>query len=619
MGMFASSARPLTYVGAVFDEVTLRWDTDGDRMYDDDEAMLGTDPLSLDTDGDGFGDGEELLNMGSDPLVHMEGVDVRVPTEWKVAKSFAGDAWQSLLGEWNLGTDGEGESWLEAQSLNGALGLDLYLEKPAIRRFSFDVQHRFTRDSDAERTVDFHVYVDGSLVETHRLEMSEAARVYPFVTVLPHLSEGAHRIELVWENVFFTRTIAVGSAVLEKPKDLNGRETRLWGAHRVSHRSGVTADAAEVLSYVSPAQIEGYAEHIPLMEAAEFIHVRKGRRRTLGQNAVNRIFRHPEREHKRVGPTDKPWVRKDVPIRQAEAGHWYSEVALLADGTPRTLHYAFEGGGKVSTVRTQWLVTDALNTVDKTLKAGDALRISAGDEEDWDGSEVRLTVTTIDGVSEEHVFPDNLPLVIQFDSTSTVTVTYRGQTASFTITAVQPAAPQSTFIASQKGRERPFSYTAVDPGTYFSGGEHIVDSAYDHEAATADLRIYSSFDSPVVQKEQALVQRIEGDGRILATTPIEGFWVWENPTGFFTVIRDSAEVVRGLNRVYTSGLPPGVQLEIEVFRAGTMLENGSLSMGAAAFDPFGAFSFEIYKPADLAGSVCHQILIYQDGILMNKR
>ena len=109
----------------------------------------------------------------------------------------------------------------------------------------------------------------------------------------------------------------------------------------------------------------------------------------------------------------------------------------------------------MSTVRTQWLVTDALNTVDKTLKAGDALRISAGDEEDWDGSEVRLTVTTIDGVSEEHVFPDNLPLVIQFDSTSTVTVTYRGQTASFTITAVQPAAPQSTFIASQKGRERP--------------------------------------------------------------------------------------------------------------------------------------------------------------------
>ena len=64
-----------------------------------------------------------------------------------------------------------------------------------------------------------------------------------------------------------------------------------------------------------------------------------------------------------------------------------------------------------------------------------------------------------------------------------------------------------------------------------------------------------------------------------------------------------------------------MQLEIEVFRAGTMLENGSLSMGAAAaaFDPFGAFSFEIYKPADLAGSVCHQILIYQDGILMNKR
>jgi hypothetical protein len=41
---------------------------DGDGLLDVDEAAVGTDPLNWDTDGDGFGDGEEVLVMQSDPL-----------------------------------------------------------------------------------------------------------------------------------------------------------------------------------------------------------------------------------------------------------------------------------------------------------------------------------------------------------------------------------------------------------------------------------------------------------------------------------------------------------------------------------------------------------------------
>jgi hypothetical protein len=43
-------------------------DMDGDGLLDIDEARLGTDPLNWDSDGDGFGDGEEVLVMGTDPL-----------------------------------------------------------------------------------------------------------------------------------------------------------------------------------------------------------------------------------------------------------------------------------------------------------------------------------------------------------------------------------------------------------------------------------------------------------------------------------------------------------------------------------------------------------------------
>jgi hypothetical protein len=43
-------------------------DMDGDELLDVEEAAIGTDTLNPDTDGDGFGDGLEVLVMGTDPL-----------------------------------------------------------------------------------------------------------------------------------------------------------------------------------------------------------------------------------------------------------------------------------------------------------------------------------------------------------------------------------------------------------------------------------------------------------------------------------------------------------------------------------------------------------------------
>jgi len=43
-------------------------DMDGDSLLDVDEAAIGTHPLRFDSDGDGYGDGTEVLVMGTDPL-----------------------------------------------------------------------------------------------------------------------------------------------------------------------------------------------------------------------------------------------------------------------------------------------------------------------------------------------------------------------------------------------------------------------------------------------------------------------------------------------------------------------------------------------------------------------
>ncbi len=54
-------------------------DMDGDALLDVEEAAIGTNALNSDTDGDGFGDGEEVLLMGTDPLDPLDPEPTPVP------------------------------------------------------------------------------------------------------------------------------------------------------------------------------------------------------------------------------------------------------------------------------------------------------------------------------------------------------------------------------------------------------------------------------------------------------------------------------------------------------------------------------------------------------------
>lgn len=69
-------------------------DRDSDGLSDDDEAALGTDPLVVDTDGDGLGDGDEVNAHATSPLsrdTDLDGLDdgqeIEIGTDPRVADS----------------------------------------------------------------------------------------------------------------------------------------------------------------------------------------------------------------------------------------------------------------------------------------------------------------------------------------------------------------------------------------------------------------------------------------------------------------------------------------------------------------------------------------------------
>ena len=54
----------------------------GDALLDVEEEAIGTDALNPDTDGDGFDDGEEVHELGTDPLNSLEPDPVPEPASW---------------------------------------------------------------------------------------------------------------------------------------------------------------------------------------------------------------------------------------------------------------------------------------------------------------------------------------------------------------------------------------------------------------------------------------------------------------------------------------------------------------------------------------------------------
>ncbi|NUN13803.1 MAG: VWA domain-containing protein [Myxococcales bacterium] len=95
----------VTAAGQTSNGLWFSYDTDGDGLFDEDEAIYGSDPTMVDTDSDGLGDYEEVLVHGTSPAHDDTDEDGLL------------DPWEITWGTDPL-TDGDGEEDLDNDGLN---------------------------------------------------------------------------------------------------------------------------------------------------------------------------------------------------------------------------------------------------------------------------------------------------------------------------------------------------------------------------------------------------------------------------------------------------------------------------------------------------------------------
>jgi hypothetical protein len=300
-------------------------DYDGDLLTNREEFLLGTNPCSPDTDGDGVGDYDEVKTYGSDPkakdavppVLHAD-----VPLDGFIAPA----------GAWQFGSDG----LLTSIARRGQLAFTFETDTPGI--YVLELGARAISANPYVPPVPLIASVDG--VEVGRGEAGPANSTFSWMT--RWLEPGKHRVVIDNRNVRREVQLAISSVKLLKiaGDDLDGNQLPDWMEKLFRDRNGVDGipQGEVIASSVSPMFLEGYA-----------------------------------RTAESTGLTTDGLVTL---VKPGVGNKWFADVPLKQDGETG-VSVSFEGSSIRKDLRLRWDALDPFVAPERfDLRVGDTLKLS---------------------------------------------------------------------------------------------------------------------------------------------------------------------------------------------------------------------------------------------------
>ena len=526
-------------------------DFDLDGLLNRDEYMLGTDPSSADTDGDGLSDGDEVHSYLTDP---------------KVSDAIS----ESLVSDLELGQArniGEGNEWnltsrgLVPSAFRGEFALDFDLGQAGFH--ILEIQTRLVGDLSLHMPLEAEVLVNGHFLGRYGLTYT-SNRKRSIRAVTTYLPAGRHEMRVRIRNMYLSHSFSVDSVRVLRPEggDLDGDGQPDWIVHLLGQENQLSLAPAS--SRVSPAFLEGTA-------------------RDSGFVTFNGGQVAPGRDH----------------------AHWYANLPLQANapagGTP------YEVGFEQSLVQAgsiAWARTDPFEL------AGTTLRVRRGDSVILTG-EANGTLELPDG--QVHAFAQDGERIFTFEQSGQrlIRATRPGEEATLNVEVLQADfSPTTLDFVQNKSLSVRFPLSKVSPSLYFESGpgirfenpgvilgNHLHLKSYPSERGPARLLARTSEGGPIAGVRELNVLAITDatQNRPSSSTRLDGLsthYIMDNP-------------------IVVAHFPEGGRIELIIFRHGITFLDGTKKK-TLFHDDFvnGVSTVSFLIPYGLPGGFCHSIRIF---------
>ena len=575
-------------------------DSDHDGLSDKAELDAGTNPLERDTDGDGVSDGDEVLHAFTNPLVADFGAG-------QLVLDLGASGFISSVCSWETSGD-----TVYALDRNGVLEYALSIASNGYYVLEVDVSEH--NQSALESSFDLSVAMDDVLIDRATVQVepggSGLLRVW-----LPYADVGNHTLLLKWNNIHEGSSLQVNALRLLSfaGVDSDGNGLADWIDERLDKLTGEVVYMQG--STISPACIEGTSQNHALVGiTSDFIP----------SNGVGQVSA----------------------VARGLGDGWYAN-AMLSPAVETVLQISAAPGVETDEMSVDWFETNVMTLQSNstvTVRRNDALLLAAIPE----GARPGTMVLYVDGpsCSTNLASLTETPIPYIFEEPGTYTI--NGLYSKSRGVHVNDTDPVNAY-GYRNGTAANGVYNSGNTQTNeFTLVVEVIDASFgsDPYAVSGVTRSWACPNMPTNliiepdiglsisgipledgglefslqlsgEQEKTVLARLAEDGPVVDRATV--FPLEYEEGNYFRVVStfpDGSSLV--MYQVVLSSVPEDLMVEMSVITAGTTFVDGSLTMSLTAddFDASGVATYYLVRSA-FVEPACHQVLLKQGDDLID--
>jgi hypothetical protein len=253
-----------------------------------------------------------------------------------------------------------------------------------------------------------------------------------------------------------------------------------------------------------------------------------------------------------------------------------------------------------------------------TIRKGDQVKFVALPEGAHGGQFDVEVVVDVNG--EVTRSPNTAPIIRSFPEAGTFTVSGTYTHGNDTLTAsVQVRVVDWTFTGAEPacplGSEREWTINLPQGAVLEADPTIQMELLGSSPTTNNEYQITASLLASEVNGDHRIVARLFAGGPILGTVKVNPFWIIPNADPYMAVVARYEDCELWQAVMVQKHLPPGMDIVIDVFATGVLLDDYTVTrrLTVGDFNAAGEYLIRLFHPNEREGSTCFKIETQQEG------